>query len=322
MKRVFITVAALFLLSSGLVFAAGEREKASPAQGAAKVFRIAYSLPPVVNAWQAKYRENVLEVAAKDRDRFIFDVKHAVDDADQLNMLQTFKAGGYDMIMLYAQNGTLMTPIMEEIHAAGIKTFVVNRAIATEKYSHYLAGDNYQGGVNAAHYFGKRLNGRGNIAVLRSFAGTPIDLQRYGGFADTLKKDYPGIRIIVEGDGQFAQQAGLEAMSNILPAHPRIDAVYTQDDEAAIGAITAIENAKRTDIQFVTGFGGSKTAYKYLQEKHPLFGASMSYFPTMGGDAMEVAKKILLGESQPQNIIHSTHVVTADNVQQFLSHAY
>jgi hypothetical protein len=35
-----------------------------------------------------------------------------------------------------------------------------------------------------------------------------------------------------------------------------------------------------------------------------------------------VAKKILLGESQPQNIIHSTHVVTADNVQQFLSHAY
>ena len=86
-------------------------------------------------------------------------------------------------------------------------------------------------------------------------------------------------------------------MSNILPAYPKIDAVYTQDDEAAVGALTAIRNAKRSDIQFVTGTGGGKTAYKLMSERNPLYGASMSYFPSLGGRAVQLAKKILLGES-------------------------
>ena len=198
-------------------------------------------------------------------------------------MLQTFKSGGYDMIMILPGNGTLMTPIAKDIFNAGIKSFILDRAIESDKYTVLLAGDNYECGVNAAKYFGKRLNGKGQIAILRSYVGIPIDLQRYSGFMDTVKKRYPGIKVLVEGDGEFNQEAGLKAMSNILPAYPKIDAVFSQDDEAAVGAMTAIQSAKRTDIQFVTGNGGSKTAYKLLTEKNPLYGASMSYFPTMGG---------------------------------------
>jgi ribose transport system substrate-binding protein len=139
---------------------------------------------------------------------------------------------------------------------------------------------------------------------------------------DTLKKKYAGIKVLVEGDGEFNQEAGLKAMSNILPAYPKIDAVYCQDDEAAVGALTAIDNAKRTDIKFVTGYGGSKTAYKLLMEKNPRFGASMSYWPTMGGDAVVLAKKILLGESFKKDNIQPTYVVTSENVAQYLDNAY
>jgi ribose transport system substrate-binding protein len=227
------------------------------------------------------------------------------------------------MIMILPGNGTLMTPICEEIYDAGIKTFIIDRAIEGDKYTVLLMGDNYQCGVNAANYMGKRLNGKGDIAILRSYVGIPIDLQRYNGFMDTIK-NYPGIKVLVEGDGEFNQQAGLKAMSNILPAYPHIDAVYTQDDEAAVGAITAIENANRKDIKFLTGYGGSKTAYKLLQEKNPLFGASMSYFPTMGGHAVVLAKKILLDPNFKfkKDNIEPTYVVTSDNVDQYLDNAY
>jgi ribose transport system substrate-binding protein len=238
-------------------------------------------------------------------------------------MLQTFKDGGYDMIMILPNNGTLMTPICEEIYEAGIPTFIIDRAIEGDKYTVLLMGDNYQCGVNAAHYLGKRLDGKGDIAILRSYVGIPIDMQRYNGFMDTIKKEYPGIKVLVEGDGEFNQQAGLNAMTNILPAFPKIDAIYTQDDEAAVGAITAIENANRKDIQFLTGYGGSKTAYKLLQEKNPLFGASMSYWPTMGADAIRVAKKMLLENYKPsKDIIQPTYVVTSENVNQYLENAY
>ena len=55
---------------------------------------------------------------------------------------------------------------------------------------------------------------------------------------------------------------------------------------------------------------------------HPLFGASMSYFPTMGGDAIRVAKDILQGGDFEKNIIQPTYVVTSENVDQYLDKAY
>ena len=96
MKRsVLVMVAALVLLPLA-VFANGTKEGGA---AAGKKFRVAVSLPPANNAWQAKLLDSVNAEVAKDTDKFDFTVKNAVDDADQLNMLQTFKAGGYDMIM-------------------------------------------------------------------------------------------------------------------------------------------------------------------------------------------------------------------------------
>jgi len=311
MKRnVLILVAALMLLPCLSVFGAGKK------------FKVAISLPPANNSWQAKLLDSVNVEIAKDADKFEFTVKNAVDDADQLNMLTTFKGGGYDMIIALPGNGTLMTPICQEIFKAGIKLLIIDRAIESDQYTAFYGGDNAACGANAAKYLGDRLKGKGQIAILRSYVGIPIDLQRYNGFMDVLKKSYPNIKVLVEGDGEFNQEAGLKAMSNILPAYPKIDAVYTQDDEAAVGALTAISNAKRKDIQFVTGMGGGKTAYKFMTDKNPLFGASMSYLPTMGGRAVIFAKDILNGKKFKKDVIEPTVVVTKDNVSKYLNDAY
>jgi ribose transport system substrate-binding protein len=291
-------------------------------QAAGKKFRIAVSLPPANNAWQAKMLDSVNEEVAKDTTNFEITVKNAVDDADQLNMMQTFKAGGYDLIAILPGNGTLMTPIVQDINKSGTKVMVIDRPIEGDQFTVFYGGDNAQCGKNAAKYIGDRLKGKGQVAVLRSYVGIPIDQQRYGGFMEVLKASYPGIKVLVEGDGEFNQQAGLKAVSNILPAYPQIDAIFSQDDESAVGALTAIKSANRKDIQFVTGMGGSKSAYARMSAKDPLYGASMSYLPTMGGHALALAKKILKGEKFNKMNIEPTVVVTADNVSKYLADAY
>ncbi|MGE0074449.1 MAG: substrate-binding domain-containing protein [Sphaerochaetaceae bacterium] len=317
MKKTLLLALVLLLVVSGMgLFAAGQTESAEGKM------RVAVSLPPANNAWQARLLDTVLAETAKDTDEFEFTVKNAVDDADQYNMLQTFKDGGYDMIIVLPGNGTLMTPICEEIYDAGIKVMVLDRPIESSKYTVLLAGDNYGAGVNGAKYLGARLGGKGQIAVLRSYVGIPIDLERYNGFMNTLKKEYPGIKVLVEGDGEFNQEAGLKAMSNILPAYPRIDAVFCQDDETAIGALTAIESAKRTDIQFVTGMGGAKNAYDRMAAKDPRYGASMSYFPSMGGDGVRLAKEILRGATFEKDNLSPSYIVTSENVAQYMNEAY
>ncbi len=317
MKRItLLLVAALLLLPMG-VFATGKGEA-----GGAKKFRIAISLPPANNAWQAKMLDSVNAEIAKDTTNFDITVKNAVDDADQLNMMQTFKAGKYDMILILPGNGTLMTPIVQEIYKAGTPIMVIDRPIEGDQYTVFYGGDNAQCGRNAAKYIGDRLKGTGQIAILRSYVGIPIDLQRYNGFMEVLKANYPGIKVLVEGDGEFNQQAGLKAMSNILPAYPKIDAIYSQDDESAVGALTAIKNAKRTDIKFLTGMGGSNSAFALMKAKDPQYGASMSYLPTMGGRALEMAKKMLQGQKFPKDNIEPTIVITQDNVAKYLNDGY
>jgi ribose transport system substrate-binding protein len=286
-------------------------------------FRIAVSLPAANNAWQAKMLESIEAVVAEDTERFEITVKNAVDDADQQNQMQTFKEGKYDMICILPGNGTLMTQIVAETVKAGTKVLIIDRPVEGENYTVFYGGDNAQCGRNAAKYLGDRLGGKGQIAILRSYVGSPIDLARYNGFMDVLKADYPGIKVLVEADGEFNQEAGRKAMANILPAYPKIDAVFTHDDEAAVGALTEIRNAKRKDIQFVTGMGGSKSAFELMSKKDPQYGASMSYLPTMGGRAVQLAKRILQGEKITEKfIVEPSVVVTADNVAEYVDQGY
>lgn len=318
MKRILIV-----LLAVAIIVPLALTGCAAKKGTAGNKFRIAVSLPPANNAWQAKMLESVEAVVAEDTEHFEITVKNAVDDADQQNQMQTFKEGKYDMICILPGNGTLMTQIVSETVKAGTKVMVIDRPIEGEDYTVFYGGDNKQCGKNAAKYIGDRLGGKGQIAVLRSYVGIPIDLDRYNGFMEVLKADYPGIKVLVEGDGEFNQEAGRKAMANILPAYPKIDAVFTHDDEAAVGALTEIRNAKRTDIQFVTGMGGSKSAFELMSKKDPQYGASMSYLPTMGGRAVQLAKKILQGEKITEKyIVEPTIVVTADNVAEYLDQGY
>ncbi|HTO20928.1 MAG TPA: substrate-binding domain-containing protein, partial [Spirochaetia bacterium] len=213
-------------------------------------------------------------------------------------------------------------PIAQEVYKTGTKLLIIDRPIEGDTYTTFYGGDNAQCGRNAAKYLGDRLKGKGQIAILRSYVGIPIDLQRYNGFMEVLKKSYPGIKVLVEGDGEFNQEAGRKAMSNILPAYPKIDAIYTQDDEAAVGALTEIRSSKRTDIKFITGFGGSKTAFALMSVRDPMFGASMSYLPTMGGRGLAMAKAMLQGKTFPKDNIEPTIVITADNVAKYVNDGY
>jgi ribose transport system substrate-binding protein len=306
--------------------ASSAAEASAPASSAAaepgKTFKVAVSLPAANNAWQAKLLEFVNNETAKYTDGFEWTVKNATDDNDQLNTLTTFKDGGYDLIIILPGNGTLLTSICEQIYDAGIKTVIMDRGISSDKYTALLAGDNKGCGKNAADYIGEKLGGKGNIVVLRSYTGTPIDLDRYNGFAEELKAKYPDIKILVEGDGQFDRQAGLKAMTDILPAYDQIDAVFAQDDEAALGALNAIQNAKRTDIKVITGMGGTQGAYELIKAGDPVYQASMSYFPSMGADGVDMAVKILQGESFEKDNILPTYVVTTDNVADYEQFSY
>jgi ribose transport system substrate-binding protein len=296
-------------------------EAAAPAEPVA-MKKVAISLPPADNAWQAALLASINE-AIKGDTSIEWTVKNAVDNADQQNILTTFKDGGYDLIACLPGDGTLLTTIMEEIYDAGIPTVIIDRNIASDKYTSFVAEDNYSCGVMAADFIGKFFEGQTDIKLvnLRSYTGIPIDLSRYQGFIDTIAK-YPNIEIIGEADGEFNSTAGFNAMSDLLAAHDKIDVVFTHDDESTTGAMTAIEQQGRTDIKLITGMGGTVTALNEIKADNTIHKATASYFPRIGAAAVEIIRDYFAtGTIEKDNVKEST-LITKDNVDEFMGWAY
>jgi hypothetical protein len=80
-------------------------------------------------------------------------------------------------------------------------------------------------------------------------------------------------------------------METILQGQKKIDAVYTHDDDMAMGVVQAIKAANREDEMFVTGAGGSKDAMNLISQGG-LYRATFLYNPSMSGSAVSIAKLI------------------------------
>jgi len=143
----------------------------------------------------------------------------------------------------------------------------------------------------AAQYVAKRLKGKGSVVMLEGIAGTSAARDRGKGFRDGLKA-YPSIRLVAVQTADFDRAKGLSVMENILQAQKKIDAVFAQNDEMALGAIQAIAAAKREKEMFVVGFDAIGDALAAI--KAGTMAATIAQQPKeMGRLAVENAVRIV-----------------------------
>jgi ribose transport system substrate-binding protein len=77
-------------------------------------------------------------------------------------------------------------------------------------------------------------------------------------------------------------------MQDFLARFPKIDAVWAQDDDIAIGVIQAVRQARRQDDLFIVGGGGMKDMVKRVMDGDELTPVDVLYPPAMIETAMEL----------------------------------
>jgi len=199
------------------------------------------------------------------------------------------------VIAINPTDSNAIVPIIKKVNAAKIPVITVDRGANGGVVAAHIASDNVAGGVMAADYVGKRLKGKGNVVMLEGIAGTSAARDRGKGFRDGLKK-YPGIKLIATQTADFDRAKGLTVMENILQAQKKIDAVFAQNDEMALGAVKAIQAAKRQKQIFVVGFDATADALAAV--KDGTMAATIAQQPKeMGRLAVEAA--LMLIRKQP-----------------------
>ncbi len=195
------------------------------------------------------------------------------------------------VIAINPTDSNAIVPVIKKVNAAKIPVITVDRGANGGQVAAHIASDNVAGGVMAADYVGKRLKGKGNVVMLEGIAGTSAARDRGKGFRDGLKK-YPGIKLVATQTADFDRAKGLTVMENILQAQKKIDAVFAQNDEMALGAVKAIQAAKRQKEIFVVGFDATADALAAV--KDGTMAATIAQQPKeMGRLAVEAALKLI-----------------------------
>jgi ABC-type sugar transport system substrate-binding protein len=203
---------------------------------------------------------------------------------------------------------------------AGVPVVLIDRQTAGTPCKDYITNieSNFvrQGQV-AAQEIAKLTNNKANIAVLEGTPGASVTIDRTKGFEDAIKGE-SGMDIVASQTGNFVRADGQQVMEQLIQANPDINAVYAQNDEMAIGAITALKSAGKTpgkDVKII-GIDGTQDATQAIITGD--MNATVTTNPRFGPEAFKVLKEYLAGKKVPQNIRVKDELVTKKNAQQYL----
>lgn len=232
------------------------------------------------------------------------------DDAKQLADIEDMLKTKPDVMFLSAQSFESLAVVADMAREAGVVLFAVDRRINAEPgedYAVWIGGDYRDQGRLAAEellaaIFEEKGEYKANIVEIQGIAGSSAAIDRAAGFADEISK-YPDVKIIASQDGEFSRDSALIVMENYLQKYGEgeIDAVYTHNDEMAIGAVEAIEKAGRTELLgWIVSVDGQREALELVIDGKMLATAQC---PAGYGDlSIEMALAYLDGEEVPTEI--------------------
>lgn len=309
-------VVAVFGMSVRVGGGAGVAEAAQPATPAKKV-RIGVSIPAATHGWTAG-----IGWWAKRAVKLYPDIEWSVVTAEgpekQIADIEGLMARGIDGLVVLATESAPLTPVAKEAHQRGIFIVNVDRGFLEPVADIFLEGDNKAFGRKSAEFIAERLGGKGNLVILTGIPST-VDTDRVTAAREVFAR-HPGIKILDQQPAMWNRQKGLEVMENLLTKHPKIDAVWAQDDDIALGAIQAIKEKGREAEMWVFPGAGMKEVVKMVMDKDPMIPANITYSPSMIAAGIHMAATVLrdgnrerIMEFMPRHLMIDVELITPDN---------
>jgi galactofuranose transport system substrate-binding protein len=275
------------------------------AVGQGKKLVVGFSQIGAESGWRTAETESIRSEAKKRGVNLRFSDAQQKQE-NQIKALRAFLAQNVDAIILAPVVETGWEPVLKEIKRAKIPVVLVDRGINVSDPSLYttlIASDFVEEGRMAAAWLGKKLGGKGNIVELQGTPGAAPAIDRKKGFEEGLKA-FPGMKIIKSQNGEFTRSKGKEVMEAFLKAEGKnINAVYAHNDDMAMGAIQAIEEAglkPGTDIILVSVDGMGFAFEAMVAGK---LNCTVECNPLLGPAAFDAVEAINFGKEVPKKIL-------------------
>jgi ribose transport system substrate-binding protein len=188
------------------------------------------------------------------------------DFSGQASIVEDFVNRKVAAIVLAPSHQKSLVPAAERAVAAGIPLVVIDSRLDSEAVASYVATDNTQGGVLAARALGKALGGNGKVAVVGIAAGAGSGIERETGFQETIRKEFPGIKVVGLQYTDSDRTKALTVAEDFLTRYPDLTGLFGSNESSAVGAFRAVENRGLRGKVKVVGFDASSDLLQGLRD--------------------------------------------------------
>jgi ribose transport system substrate-binding protein len=243
----------------------------------------------------------------------------------QISDIQDMLAQGAQFLIVAPLNSDGLEPALQAAAAKKVPVLTIDRKINATACKDYLAflGSNFvEQGKRAADALIQATGGTGKVAILLGSSGNNVTTDRTNGFVEQLKAKAPGMPIVAQQTGEFARDKGQAVMEQLISSNPEITAVYAENDEMALGAVTALKTAGKNpgkDVKIVS-IDGTRNAVQAIVDG--TINAVIESNPRFGPLAFSTAQGFYSGQAIQPNVIISDRAYDSANAKDSLASAY
>ena len=293
---------------------------AGAVQAQDKKVTIGVSIPAADHGWTSGvvfHAERVAKLLMAEHPGLNVIVKTSPDPASQANAVQDLETQGIDALVILPSDPDPLVNAIKQVKENGKFVALVDRAPSVNDDSVrdlYVAGNNPALGEVAGKYIAETTP-EAEVVIIRGLP-IPIDQQRQDGFDKGIAGSK--VKILDRQFGNWNRDDAFKVMQDYLTKYPKIDVVWCQDDDLAVGVLQAIEQAKRTDIKYVVAGAGSKDMIKKVMDGDKLIPVDVLYPPAMVATAMQLTAANFYDQVPVRGtyILDAT-LVTKDNAKDF-----
>ncbi|MCT6891034.1 MAG: sugar ABC transporter substrate-binding protein [Lactobacillus sp.] len=238
----------------------------------------------------------------------------------QVEELHAFIRQGVNAIIINPVDGNSMK-IQNALRLAkkrGIKIIVVDSQMKSARYADCtILSDNYRAGQLCAQHL-LRHKRSAQILLLEHYSAYSAN-NRIKGFTDTIKNSSQSQNFHIVGKINTYGQSEITfpLVERALKKGPKFNTIMALNDQAAVGALAAIDEVKLKRQIDVYSVDGSENMKKLLGVNQNAIATSAQTPLNMGKTAVKIAYKLIAGKKVPKKIILPVYLITNKNINHY-----
>jgi len=263
-------------------------------------------------------RQGALKAAEEENIEVLWNGPEIETDREkQIQIIEDFVAQNVTGIVLAPNDRKALVPAVEKVYDKKIPCVIIDSDVETDKYLSFMATDNYQGGVLAAHRIGELLNNKGNVLLVKWIPNAASTDKRAQGFIETLEKDYPEIKIV---DSKYPTPPTVakvrEITEDMLTRNTEVDGLFACNATTAAGALQALRSPGQAErgIKMV-GFDAWDSLVEGLKSEE-IDSLVIQNPYKMGYEGVKAILANLQGEEVPKQVDTGVELVTKSRLSE------